>query len=131
MSASAAGAAPMTAAKGRPWPLELKLSTGAGSLTVRFDDGETFTLPGEYLRVMTPSAADRGHGAGPGRTVDGKQGVTVTGLSPVGAYAVRLRFSDGHDTGLYSWDELYRLGRDHERLWAEHLARLEAEGLSR
>jgi DUF971 family protein len=63
--------------------------------------------------------------------VAGKQGVSVTDLDPVGRYAVRIRFSDGHDTGLYSWDELYRLGRDHERLWADYLKRLEREGLSR
>jgi DUF971 family protein len=100
-------------------------------LGVSFDDGLSFDLPAEYLRVMTPSAADRGHGAGPGRTVDGKRGVGIADLSPVGAYAVRIRFDDGHDTGLYTWDELHRLGRDHDRLWGEYLARLEREGLTR
>jgi DUF971 family protein len=88
-------------------------------------------LPAEYLRVMTPSAADRGHGAGPGRTVAGKQTVGLTAAQAIGRYAVRLTFDDGHDTGLYSWDELYRLGRDHGRLWLEYLGRLSQEGLSR
>lgn len=120
-----------TAARTRPWPVELKLTRSTDVLTARFDDGAAFDLPAEFLRVMTPSAADRGHGAGPGRCVAGKQGVSVTDLDPVGRYAVRIRFSDGHDTGLYSWDELYRLGRDRDRLWADYLKRLEREGLSR
>ena len=115
----------------RPWPVELRLKRAAGVLTAAFDDGTAFDLPAEYLRVMTPSAADRGHGAGPGRCVSGKRQVALTDLTPVGRYAVRLRFDDGHDTGLYSWDELYRLGRDHQRLWGEYLRRLEREGLSR
>ncbi len=120
-----------TAALARPWPLELKRRRSERVLGVSFDDGLSFDLPAEYLRVMTPSAADRGHGAGPGRTVDGKRGVGIADLSPVGAYAVRIRFDDGHDTGLYTWDELHRLGRDHDRLWGEYLARLEREGLTR
>ncbi|QUD86384.1 gamma-butyrobetaine hydroxylase-like domain-containing protein [Phenylobacterium montanum] len=115
----------------RPWPIELRLKRSTDVLTASFDDGAAFDLPAEYLRVMTPSAADRGHGAGPGRCVSGKQGVSVTDLTPVGRYAVRIRFSDGHDTGLYSWDELYRLGQGRERLWADYLKRLEREGLSR
>ncbi len=121
----------MNAVASRPWPVELKLRRSAGVLATSFDDGSTFDLAAEYLRVMTPSAEDRGHGAGPGRCVNGKRGVALVDLQPVGRYAVRLRFDDGHDTGLYSWDELYRLGRDHDRLWAEYLRRLEREGLSR
>jgi DUF971 family protein len=120
-----------TAVKARPWPLELRLRRGDKVLDIDFDDGRSFSLPAEYLRVFTPSAADRGHGAGQGRTVAGKQGVGLSGATAVGRYAVRLKFDDGHDTGLYSWDELYRLGRDRDRLWAEHLARLSREGLSR
>jgi len=115
----------------RPWPLELKVKRGARTLAVSFDDGRSFTLPAEYLRVMTPSAADRGHGAGPGRTVPGKRGVGIRDIQPVGRYAARIVFDDGHDTGLYSWDELYRLGRDHKGLWAEYERRLAKEGLSR
>ena len=115
----------------RPWPLELKVRRKAAMLTAAFDDGQTFELSAEYLRVMTPSAEDRGHGAGPGRCVDGKRAVAISELQPVGRYAVRIRFDDGHDTGLSSWDELYRLGRDRERLWGDYLRRLEREGLSR
>ena len=118
-------------AASRPWPVELKVRRRDAMLCAAFDDGHKFDLPAEYLRVMTPSAADRGHGGGPGRCVDGKRGVGVADVQPVGRYAVRIRFDDGHDTGLYSWDELYRLGRDHNRLWAEYLQRLEREGLSR
>ena len=106
------------AAPTRPWPVELRVRRAAKVLEIDFDDGHHFRLPAEYLRVMTPSAADRGHGAGQGRTVDGKQGVTLTEATAVGRYAVRLKFDDGHDSGLYSWDELYRLGQNQDRLWA-------------
>jgi DUF971 family protein len=115
----------------RPWPVELRVRKRARTLEIDFDDGASFSLPAEYLRVMTPSAEDRGHGAGPGRTVDGKKDVAIDDVRPVGRYAVRIHFSDGHDSGLYSWDELHRLGRDQVRLWAEFLKRLDNEGLSR
>lgn len=121
----------MTSLATRPWPTELKVRRKAAVLAVTFDDGEVFELPAEYLRVMTPSAADRGHGAGPGRTVHGKRGVGINGLQSVGRYAARIHFTDGHDTGLYSWDELYRLGRDYDALWAAYLERLTREGLTR
>lgn len=116
---------------GRPWPVELRVRRASRVLEIDFDDGRVFRLPAEYLRVMTPSAADRGHGAGPGRTVAGKLEVGLEDARPVGSYAVRLMFDDGHDTGLYSWDELYRLGRDQDHLWAEYLQRLAREGLTR
>jgi DUF971 family protein len=115
----------------RPWPLALKVRKAERVLEIAFDDGESYRLPAEYLRVMTPSAVDRGHGAGPGRTVAGKRNVAITDAQAVGRYATRLVFDDGHDTGLYSWDELYRLGRDHDRLWNDYVGRLEHEGLSR
>lgn len=115
----------------RPWPIELRVAADRSGLAVTFDDGRRYDLPAEYLRVMTPSAEDRGHGAGPGRTVAGKRGVTLSDVRPVGRYAVRLVFSDGHDTGLYSWDELRRLGEGEAAIWAGYLARLTAEGLSR
>ena len=115
----------------RPWPTELRVRRAARLLEIDFDDGARFSLPAEYLRVMTPSAEDRGHGAGPGRTVGGKKTVAINDLRPIGRYAVRIDFSDGHDTGLYSWDELYRLGRDQIRLWSEFLKRAEGEGVSR
>lgn len=115
----------------RPWPVELRVSADRARLAVVFDDGARFDLPSEYLRVMTPSAEDRGHGAGPGRTVAGKRAVTLSDVRPVGRYAVRLVFSDGHDTGLYSWDELRRLGEGEAKIWNDYLGRLEAEGRSR
>ncbi len=115
----------------RAWPLELKVSRAARTLTIAFDDGQRFVLPAEYLRVMTPSAEDRGHGPGPGRTVAGKRKVAIRDVRPIGRYAARIDFDDGHDTGLYSWDELYRLGRDHARLWDDYQRRLAHEGLSR
>jgi DUF971 family protein len=121
----------MTEARTRPWPLELRLSKDRRTLAAHFDDGAQFSLSAEYLRVMTPSAEDRGHGAGPGRCVDGKRAVGVKDIQPVGRYAARLVFDDGHDTGLYSWEELYRLGRDERDLWKAYLDRLEREGRSR
>ena len=117
-----------TLAAEKPWPIELRLKRREAVLRTAFDDGSSYDLPAEYLRVRTPSAADRGHGGGPGRCVDGKRGVTIAGLEPVGRYAVRIRFDDGHDTGLYSWTYLYELGRDHESRWDKYLASLAAAG---
>lgn len=114
----------------RPWPTELRIRRGAKTLTVAFDTGETFTLPAEYLRVNTPSAADRGHG-GRAKTVPGKQGVGLVDAQLVGRYAARLVFDDGHDTGLYSWDNLYGLAREQESRWAGYLQELRDQGLSR
>lgn len=121
----------MSVVAARPWPTELRIRRAARTLDVTFDDGGVFSLPAEYLRVMTPSAEDRGHGSGPGRTVYGKGDVGIADVQAVGRYAARIVFDDGHDTGLYSWDELHRLGRDYDRLWKEYLGRLEREGLSR
>jgi DUF971 family protein len=104
------------------WPTELRRNPERTSLTVTFDNGESFTLAAEYLRVESPSAEVRGHGGGPKQVVRGKQNVKITALEPVGNYAVRIIFDDGHDSGLYSWDFLATLGRDHDRIWAEHLA---------
>ncbi len=115
----------------RPWPTELRLAPGGARLTVTFDDGEAFGLDAEYLRVMTGSAEGRGHGAGPHPPIRGKQGVRVTAINPVGRYAVRLAFDDGHDTGLYSWDLLRQLGAERERLWGEYVESLQRAGLER
>jgi DUF971 family protein len=115
----------------RPWPEELRLNPGSDLLTVRFDDGVVHSLEAEYLRVMTGSAEDRGHGAGPRPPVPGKRQVKIAAVNPVGRYAVRLVFDDGHDTGLYSWDLLRQLGDERERLWGEYIATLEKAGLSR
>ena len=115
----------------RPWPLRLSGRRSDKTLTIDFDTGERFVLPAEYLRVMTGSALDRGHGAGPRPPVPGKRGVGLAAITPIGRYAVRIAFDDGHDTGLYSWDALYELGRDQEQLWAGYLKDLEKQGLSR
>lgn len=115
----------------RPWPTEIKVRKSARTLEIAFDDGARFVLPAEYLRVMTGSAVDRGHGAGPRRPLAGKAAVGLVDAKPVGSYALRLVFDDGHDTGLYSFDELYRLGRDHDRVWTDYLSGLEQAGLSR
>ena len=115
---------------GTPWPVELKLTRDTGVLTVAFDTGETFSLAAEYLRVLSPSAEVTGHG-GPRKTVPGKRDVRIDRLEPVGTYAVRIVFDDGHDTGLFSWAYLHELGRTHEEKWATYLTALDREGLSR
>lgn len=115
----------------RPWPTELKVRRSDQTLTASFDSGERFVLPAEYLRVMTGSALDRGHGAGDRPPVAGKQGVGISEITPIGRYAVRIRFDDGHDTGLYSWDALYDLGRNRDRHWGQYVQDLEKAGLSR
>jgi DUF971 family protein len=115
----------------RAWPEELRLRDQGKVLTVTFDSGERHDLPAEYLRVESPSAEVKGHGPGQEVTVAGKRRVTITRLEPVGNYAVRLIFSDGHSTGLYSWDYLVKLGRELEILWPAYLDRLKQQGLSR
>ena len=106
---------------GDSWPTDLKVNPGRDALTVAFDNGEQFTLSAEYLRVESPSAEVRGHGAGPKTIVKGKQDVKISGLEPVGNYAVRIGFDDGHDSGLYSWAYLFKLGAEKDRIWAEYL----------
>jgi len=113
------------------WPDELRLNPSGDRLTVAFDNGDRFVLGAEYLRVMTGSAEDRGHGAGPRPPLPGKRHVRIAGVNPVGRYAVRLVFDDGHETGLYSWDLLHRLGAEYDRLWPAYIATLEPAGLTR
>ena len=96
-----------------------------------FDDGARFRLPAELLRVESPSAEVQGHGPSQKKTVPGKANVAIVALEPVGNYAVRIVFDDGHDTGLYTWDTLYRLGTDSDKLWTGYLTALERQGLSR
>jgi DUF971 family protein len=115
----------------KPWPTEIRIDRAKRSVEIDFDTGERFHLPAEYLRVVSPSAEVQGHGETAPPPVSGKRHVTVTGADPVGNYAVRLQFDDGHDTGLFSWDLLYELGRNQDRLWADYLKRLSAAGLSR
>ncbi|HEY3776920.1 MAG TPA: DUF971 domain-containing protein [Rhizomicrobium sp.] len=113
------------------WPLELRIDAARTTLTVSFDTGERFALPAEYLRVESPSAEVQGHSAAQKQVVAGKRNVRIESLEPVGNYAARIRFDDGHDTGLYSWDYLYRLGREHDSRWAEYLSTLRRTGAKR
>jgi DUF971 family protein len=106
-----------------PQPTEINVRTVSRVLDVRFDDGARFELPFEYLRVFSPSAEVKGHGGGEGLLVTGKQQVGISGIEPIGLYAVRLLFDDGHSTGLYSWTLLYALGRDFEANWARYRER--------
>ena len=114
-----------------PRPTELHLHQASRVLDITFDDGRTFSLPCEYLRVYSPSAEVRGHGPGQEVLQVGKGQVNVSAIDPVGVYAVKLVFSDGHDTGIYSWDYLYDLGVKQEANWKTYLARLAAAGKSR
>jgi DUF971 family protein len=109
-----------------PKPLEIKLRTRSRVLEVAFDDGARFELPFAYLRVSSPSAEVKGHGPGQEVLVLGKENVGIRRVEPVGQYAVKLTFDDGHDTGLYSWKYLYELGRDREANWARYLERARA-----
>jgi len=112
-----------------PLPIEIKLRTASHVLEVRFDDGAHYEFTFEYLRVFSPSAEVKGHGGGEGILQTGKQHVGVTGIEPIGNYALRLLFDDGHNTGLYSWSLLYVLGRDQHKNWARYLERCAAAGI--
>ncbi len=114
-----------------PVPTTIRLRKVSRLLEVRFSDGACFELPFEYLRVFSPSAEVRGHGAGQAVLQVGKENVTVTSVTPIGQYAVRLAFDDGHDSGLYSWQYLYELGRNHDGNWSGYLERLAAAGHTR
>jgi DUF971 family protein len=113
------------------WPSELRLAKDKRSLRVVFDDGAAFDLPAEYLRVTSPSAEVQGHSPAERKTVPGKRLVEIIGVEPVGNYAVKLVFDDMHDTGIYGWDYLHRLGVEREERWQAYLDELEAKGLSR
>jgi DUF971 family protein len=108
--------------------IEIKLRQRSRLLEVSFDDGSRFELPFEYLRVHSPSAEVQGHGEGPPKLVLGKEQVGVRAVEPVGQYAVRLIFDDGHDTGLYTWRYLHQLGSQQEQKWSEYLARSAQSG---
>ena len=114
-----------------PIPTEIKVHQNSRLMEISFSDGKVFTLSFEFLRVYSPSAEVRGHGPGQEVLQVGKQDVTITGVEPVGSYAIQPTFSDGHSTGIYSWDYLYDLGLRRDELWAEHLARLAAAGQRR
>src|SRR5579862_4406430 len=110
------------------WPAELRVNPERTTLTVSFDGDERFALPAEYLRVESPSAEVQGHSASQKQVVRGKRRVKIDRVEPVGNYAARIRFDDGHDTGLYSWDYLYELGRDRDRRWNDYLSALRSVG---
>jgi len=112
-------------------PTDIILHQASRVLEIVFSDGQAYRLPCEFLRVHSPSAEVRGHGPGQEVLQVGKRDVTIAAIEPVGTYALKLVFSDGHDTGLYSWDYLQELGRDQERLWQRYLERLKEARASR
>lgn len=112
-------------------PSEIRLQKKSRQLAISYDDGSHFELPFEYLRVHSPSAEVMGHGPGQEVLQTGKENVQITALEPVGHYAVRIVFDDGHDSGLYSWTYLYELGANQKQRWQAYLDRLTAAGYSR
>ncbi len=116
---------------GAPTPTSITVHGASRVLAVDFSDGAEFRIPFELMRIYSPSAEVQGHGPGQEVLQTGKRDVTLVGLEPVGNYAVQPVFSDGHSTGLYSWDLLYRLGAEQDKLWAQYEARLVAAGVGR
>jgi DUF971 family protein len=112
-------------------PTEIRLKKAEKILEVDFDNGESFALPAELLRVESPSAEVQGHGPGQKQIVSGRRHVGIMGVEPVGNYAIRINFDDLHDTGIFSWDLLYHMGEEKDRLWREYLDALAVKGLSR
>ncbi|HEV2220848.1 MAG TPA: DUF971 domain-containing protein [Casimicrobiaceae bacterium] len=112
-------------------PTEIKLHQASRIFEIAFANGRSFRLPYEFLRVHSPSAEVRGHGPGQETLQTGKRDVTITTVEPIGHYALRPTFSDGHDTGIYSWDYLYDLGERQDAMWQRYLERLAAAGASR
>ena len=110
---------------------EVRYISADKRLEVDFEDGQTFTYPAEYLRVESPSAEVQGHGPGQKQIVAGRRHVGIMEIEPVGNYAIRIRFDDLHDTGIFSWDYLYELGEDQDDKWATYLAEVGRRGLSR
>jgi DUF971 family protein len=113
------------------WPTEIRLKTAEKALEIDFDDGTTFRYPAEFLRVESPSAEVQGHGPGQKQVVAGRAHVGIIAVEPVGNYAIRIKFDDLHDTGIYSWPYLYELGLRQPTLWEAYLKELAARGLSR
>lgn len=113
------------------WPTELRVSKDRHRLVVTFNDGASFDLSAEMLRVLSPSAEVQGHGPGQRVTVPGKRNVQIISVQPTGNYAVRIGFDDFHDTGIFTWNYLHQLGHDKDAVWAAYLASLEEKGLSR
>ena len=124
-------ASPRETSPVKSWPTEIKLDNAKRTLSVTFDDGDRFALSAELLRVSSPSAEVQGHSPEQRVTVPGKKDVRITNLEPVGTYAVRIAFDDGHDTGLYVWDYLRDLGENRDEHFTRYLKELEVKGLSR
>ncbi|WP_455221732.1 gamma-butyrobetaine hydroxylase-like domain-containing protein [Kaarinaea lacus] len=115
----------------KPRPTDINLHQKSRVLEISFEDGKTFSLPCEYLRVYSPSAEVRGHGPGQEVLQIGKENVNIEKIEPVGNYAIQLHFDDGHSTGIYSWETLYTLGANYDALWQEYLERLKEAGHQR
>lgn len=113
------------------WPLEIRLNQQKSALSVTFGDGQSFALSAEFLRVVSPSAEVQGHTPSERQTVPGKQDVKILKVEPVGHYAIRITFDDGHNTGIYSWPYLREIADSHEQLWQGYLDELAAKNLSR
>jgi DUF971 family protein len=115
----------------RPHPVDIQVHQQSRLLDIVFDDGATFSLPCEYLRVYSPSAETRGHSPASAKLEKGKEQVTITKIEQVGNYAVKIHFDDGHNSGLYDWQYIYNLGKHREELWQAYLEKLEAVGYQR
>ena len=113
------------------WPTQIRLKTEEKVLEVDFDDGSRFAFPAELLRVESPSAEVQGHSPTDKQTIAGRRHVGILAVEPVGNYAVRIKFDDLHDTGIFSWQYLYELGQNQDRIWQDYLAALEEKGLRR
>jgi len=114
-----------------PKPTEITLHQASHVLEIAFNDGQRFQLPTEYLRVNSPSAEVQGHGPGQETLQIGKQDVNIEKIEQVGTYAIQIFFDDNHDTGIFSWDTLYKLGKEHDTLWPQYLEKLKAAGYER
>lgn len=114
-----------------PRPTELNLHQKSRMLEISYADGESFELSYEFLRVHSPSAEVQGHGPGQGVLQMGKEDVTILHVEPVGSYAIQPSFDDGHDTGIYSWETLYDMGKNKDKYWQEYLQKLAAAGHKR
>jgi DUF971 family protein len=115
----------------RHWPKQIRYVKADKRLEVEFEDGARFSYPAEYLRVESPSAEVQGHGPGQKQVLAGRRHVGIMEIEPVGNYAIKIKFDDLHDTGIYSWPYLYRLGERQEEIWTAYLAELKMRGLSR
>lgn len=116
---------------GHPAPSKIQLHRRSAALTLEWGAQQSYRLSAEYLRVFSPSAEVRGHGPGQEKLQSGKRNVGIVNIEPMGHYAIRIHFDDGHDSGIYSWDYLYRLCRDHDSLWQEYLDALQRAGARR